>query len=251
MVVGVQACPRPARVRSWALVEAARRAYCENCWTTQGPFHVHHIRSRGAGGGDEPQNLISLCFECHRKVHDGLLVLGPRRPEPPSLDLLVQAWCAQDEDAEEGRWARAAVAVLMVQGMGMKPKEAAAELGCSAALVRELCRTFLAFPDPSSRARDMSFRHHQVAARTADPAGWIEKALKCGWSTRQLEQAVREREDPVDVAFRLRRRAERLVREVKELLTLDGDVSQWLRDELGQVLAGSCRASRLTVPHGG
>lgn len=241
MVVGVQACPRPARVRSWALVEAARKGYCENCWSVRGPFHVHHIRSRGAGGGDEPENLVSLCFECHRKVHDGLLVLGPRRPEPPALDLLVQAWCAQAEDAEESRWARAAVVTVLIEGMGMKPREAAAELGCSVALVRELHRTFCAFPDPSSRAQDLSFRHHQIAARTGDPEGWIQKALECGWSTRQLEQAVREQNDPVDVAFRARRRAERLVREVRELLGAGGDVSRWLRDEIARVLAaGRC-----------
>jgi uncharacterized Ntn-hydrolase superfamily protein len=177
--------------------------------------------------------------------------LGGRKPEPPPLDLLVQAFVSGEAEGWDVRWAQAAVVTVMVEWMGMKPAQVASELGCSPAQVRELHRTFLAFPDPSSRARDLSFRHHQVAARTADPVVWIEKALKCGWSTRQLEQAVREREDPVDVAFRLRRRAERLVREVKELLTLDGDVSQWLRDELGRVLAGSCRASRLTVPHGG
>lgn len=30
-------CPRPARIMGWALVEAARRGYCENCWSTRGP----------------------------------------------------------------------------------------------------------------------------------------------------------------------------------------------------------------------
>ena len=32
---------------------------------------VHHIRSVGAGGGDELSNLVSLCKECHVKVHTG------------------------------------------------------------------------------------------------------------------------------------------------------------------------------------
>ena len=240
MVAGVQAYPRPERVRSWALVEAARRAYCENCWSVKGPFHVHHIVPRGAGGGDEPQNLISLCWECHMKVHSGLLVLGSRRPEPPALDLLVQAWCAQAEDAEEGRWAQAAIAFVLVDGMGMSPKAAASELGCSPALVRQLCRTFQAFPEPSSRVPELSFRHHQIAAGTGDPEGWIRKALGRGWSTRQFEQAVRDQSDPVDVESRLRRRAERLVREVKELLTSGGEAAGWLRAELGRVLTRGC-----------
>ena len=40
-------------------------------------FHLHHKISRGAGGDDqwsenpEESNLIGLCWECHRKVHDG------------------------------------------------------------------------------------------------------------------------------------------------------------------------------------
>jgi hypothetical protein len=128
--------------------------------------------------------------------------------------------------------------------MGMSPKAAASELGCSPALVRQLCRTFQAFPEPSSRVPELSFRHHQIAAGTADPGAWLERALENGWSTRQFERAVREQNDPVDAVFQLRRRAERLVREVKELLTLDGDVSRWLRDELGQVLVGCCRVSQ-------
>ena len=33
--------------------------------------HVAHIRSRGAGGGDTPDNVKWMCFECHRREHDG------------------------------------------------------------------------------------------------------------------------------------------------------------------------------------
>lgn len=30
----------------------------------------HHIRTRGAGGDDAPENLLALCTSCHRKVDD-------------------------------------------------------------------------------------------------------------------------------------------------------------------------------------
>ncbi|MCR4399116.1 MAG: HNH endonuclease [Firmicutes bacterium] len=51
-------------------MEAARLPWCEICGRP-GPTQAHHIRSRGAGGGDEPKNLISLCPECHARVHAG------------------------------------------------------------------------------------------------------------------------------------------------------------------------------------
>jgi hypothetical protein len=35
----------------------------------------HHIRTRGAGGDDDAANLLSLCADCHRRIHS----LGGRR----------------------------------------------------------------------------------------------------------------------------------------------------------------------------
>ena len=35
-------------------------------------FHVHHIESRKIGG-DAPDNLITLCEDCHKKLHKGLI----------------------------------------------------------------------------------------------------------------------------------------------------------------------------------
>lgn len=31
---------------------------------------IHHVRTRGAGGDDDDENLLALCSECHRGVHD-------------------------------------------------------------------------------------------------------------------------------------------------------------------------------------
>ncbi len=31
----------------------------------------HHIKSRGAGGGDTKDNLLSCCVSCHAKIHLG------------------------------------------------------------------------------------------------------------------------------------------------------------------------------------
>lgn len=56
------------------LVEARSRS-CENCGQKPGdpnnPVDPHHIKTRGSGGGDERQNLASLCRKCHTGAHDG------------------------------------------------------------------------------------------------------------------------------------------------------------------------------------
>ncbi len=33
------------------------------------PNVLHHIKTRGAGGTDDPWNLMPLCVLCHHKVH--------------------------------------------------------------------------------------------------------------------------------------------------------------------------------------
>lgn len=69
--------PKPVRVRDPDAIERARLDYCELC---DGPYapeqiHVHHVKSRGAGGGDvdagPDANLVSLCWLCHQRVHEG------------------------------------------------------------------------------------------------------------------------------------------------------------------------------------
>lgn len=39
------------------------------CWICLKPGENHHIRTRGAGGGNEPTNVIPLCREHHTEIH--------------------------------------------------------------------------------------------------------------------------------------------------------------------------------------
>jgi predicted HNH restriction endonuclease len=64
--------PKPRRITSKSAIEAARKDYCELCGR-RGVIHVHHIKSKGSGGNDEADNLVSLCPVCHDKVHRGLI----------------------------------------------------------------------------------------------------------------------------------------------------------------------------------
>ena len=42
---------------------------CQYCKTKQCTLEVHHIIFRSNGGSDEPDNLITLCRQCHRDLH--------------------------------------------------------------------------------------------------------------------------------------------------------------------------------------
>ena len=41
-------------------------------------LHIHHIESRKTGG-NAPNNLIVLCEHCHKKLHEGSIVLNKKR----------------------------------------------------------------------------------------------------------------------------------------------------------------------------
>ena len=48
---------------------------CQHCKSKNKRLEVHHIVFRSNGGSDEEGNLICLCEDCHRKLHQGLLTL--------------------------------------------------------------------------------------------------------------------------------------------------------------------------------
>jgi len=41
---------------------------CAICKRVGGKLEIHHIVSRKRGGADHPDNLITLCSDCHRRV---------------------------------------------------------------------------------------------------------------------------------------------------------------------------------------
>jgi len=46
-----------------------RHVKCEVPECSKWAAAPHHIRSRGAGGKDNPENLISLCTDHHTEIH--------------------------------------------------------------------------------------------------------------------------------------------------------------------------------------
>lgn len=49
-------------------MQEARERPCAVCGA-RAPSDPHHLKSRGSGGGDEPDNLLSLCRRHHTEVH--------------------------------------------------------------------------------------------------------------------------------------------------------------------------------------
>jgi len=65
--------PKPKRLRDKRAIEAARKPYCELCGRADMGLQVHHVVSRGSGGPDMPENLITFCASCHTLAHGGCI----------------------------------------------------------------------------------------------------------------------------------------------------------------------------------
>ena len=61
-------------VREYVLFRDGHKCRCCKGKSKDSKLHVHHIESRKTGG-DAPNNLITLCSECHAKYHRGELEL--------------------------------------------------------------------------------------------------------------------------------------------------------------------------------
>jgi 5-methylcytosine-specific restriction endonuclease McrA len=64
---------KPKRIKDLKAIKKIRdqaKGFCEYCGVFKPPLHIHHIRSKGSGGSDTPDNLIALCFVCHHMAHN-------------------------------------------------------------------------------------------------------------------------------------------------------------------------------------
>jgi transposase-like protein len=60
-------------LHGWPWRKRRKEAYerdgyaCQDCGTTEASLQAHHIVPRRHGGGDELENLVTLCLSCHPK----------------------------------------------------------------------------------------------------------------------------------------------------------------------------------------
>jgi len=52
---------------AFASIDTQEEQACEIC--SARPAEAHHIRTRGAGGSDDPENVMWLCGRHHREIH--------------------------------------------------------------------------------------------------------------------------------------------------------------------------------------
>lgn len=117
----------------------------------------------------------------------------------------------------ETLWQQAELARDMTAKFGRKTaRMIAGEVGVSAGYVRQLIATAQAFANPASRAQDLSFSHHRLAAMTENPEGWIEETLDHDWSVKELRQEIKDKKDRIDEAEQARRAGERLEQAVNK-----------------------------------
>lgn len=48
---------------------------CQSCGKKNCKLEVHHIVFQSKGGTNMPENLITLCEDCHKKVHNGKIII--------------------------------------------------------------------------------------------------------------------------------------------------------------------------------
>ena len=82
---------KPTRIVDRKAVDAARACWCDVCGGYQGPFQVHHVRSRGAGGHDAGGNLLCCCWLCHHRIHTGEI------PRARVLEILAERAAGQEQ----------------------------------------------------------------------------------------------------------------------------------------------------------
>ena len=97
-----------SNVREYVLVRDGHKCQCCKGKSKDKKLHVHHIESRKTGG-DAPNNLITLCSECHAMYHRGEIDLpktarrGTSRRDAAQMGIMRKAlfiWLKEEIGAE-------------------------------------------------------------------------------------------------------------------------------------------------------
>ena len=58
---------------------------CQCCGKKNCRLEVHHVKFKSNGGTDDEENLITLCEDCHKGVHAGIVVLSKKPKKNKNL----------------------------------------------------------------------------------------------------------------------------------------------------------------------
>lgn len=95
----------------WAMVQVRKMA-CVACGYPRS--NVHHVKTRGAGGGDIG-NIVPLCHECHMRLHrvgrstfekGNFPGFTMEEAAEAVTDILERRWNEEIQGGEESQFAR-------------------------------------------------------------------------------------------------------------------------------------------------
>ena len=241
-----------------------KKEYCEYCGNPKN-LEIHHIKTRGAGGKDIPENLIVLCHKCHQKAQQyktnryvliqivalregkdkeeicNLIDIPipdkwPRWTPPketPSLEQVIQTIINLEEKEDDCKWKFGELVKALID-TGITINWLASQIRRSGAYIRARIKTFEVFSEESTRVPELSWQHHRICANTDKPYEWIQKAAENQWSTRELEQAIKEGKPKKDEI----EEAKKVLTKVQDILAKNNQASEFLRESLLKLLTG-------------
>lgn len=62
---------------------------CQICKKKEGILQTHHVKQRKDGGGDRPENMVTVHKDCHEKFHKGLIKPKFRKPKEYKMETQV------------------------------------------------------------------------------------------------------------------------------------------------------------------
>lgn len=157
-----------------------------------------------------------------------------------SLEDYISAYIDLKQQAEDNKFLRGQLLNDMLN-MGVKAKWISSQTGDSPAQIRELVKTYRAFPDESMRVPELSWYHHRLAANTNDPAEWIKRAADNQWSTREMREQILiaqgRKEEVAEGKEKLLIKAEKHIAALKEIMAKDSEVQTQIISMLREIIS--------------
>lgn len=109
-----------------------------------------------------------------------------------NFDEHVETWKTVDESMQNHLWFLGAIAASLEKKHGENSTgQFAFRVGCSRRRVQQFAYTYRAWEEANPVSL-LSFKHHTIAARDPQPEKVLRQAHDNEWSTRELEQVVKE-----------------------------------------------------------
>lgn len=146
--------------------------------------------------------------------------------EELSYDQLIDDLIELRKEEIDRIWDQGAICLLLRERMQVKAKDIASQIGVSSGYVGDLARTYAAFPDDSSRNKEMPFSIHKLCAKSNDPEYWLRVAEENQYSTRQLQEAMQGKQnDPLKAANKAWDKVIKIIEE-------GGEVGAWMENQI-------------------